>query len=591
MPILNTNADLSQQLLPIIDNEEAFNAIDWSQFTSSEQRVLLKKAENIAFGELRIINCSQLTMPRLTRILRKSYNLTRLEISDNKHIDNSLGELIVKFNPGLKQLYLQRLPRLSRIFTLPLQNVSHPRENQAQNLKKKSPYEKLEVLQVEECNLDSEAGLKIAKHLQYLPELFKLNLKNNHIKDRCIEEILQQKINCPHNKFQGMIRRGLLFFLQYKELRHKKVYDIQLSGNPVRRSYLQRLINELSKPTLDIDLSNIYTRSVAKSICEKKGIYDKIHFMQTHNKRLRQWRIHHQQVKGTEFFIQNLIVGSVGLIVNVESLNLAHCGFSIESISECLENCQMVKSLNISNNRIGDELKFGYFDGIFQALCFLQALDCSNNDLSSASARIIAQSLNYSDQLQSLNFSKNLINDAGAEFIAQQFHTWPLLRSIDLSNNKIGDAGAKAILQHIEDCPQLEELRLAHNRVSADIMKQIDDALEENKQRYLANVQNTPELKSTIQLLSEKEQANAVSAPVRTAPHATIFTERKASSADSSTTPAVVTNLQNGSVGVVKNENSISTSTTTTSQNILSDATTSQNNTTWVSARPRLCSR
>ncbi|CAG9315887.1 unnamed protein product [Blepharisma stoltei] len=243
-------------------------------------------------------------------------------------------------------------------------------------------------------------------------------------------------------------------------------------------------------------------------------------------------------IAGTSIGPEGLISLSKGLknSKTLVSLNIANNGIGSTGISNLAEAIasSSLKILNISLNKIGNEgcdIISNLLMGEFDAICPLETLDLSQNEISTrgafnlftaATGNIILQTLNLEKNkfssglspafhpfvcgntkikmlnlafcqiksegictvgdgliknktLRILNISNNVIDDNGAEAISIGLHTNRGLKFLDLSNNFIKNKGGLALAQALKMNQCLEQINLKGNGLKDDAAQQLSE--------------------------------------------------------------------------------------------------------------------
>ena len=115
--------------------------------------------------------------------------------------------------------------------------------------------------------------------------------------------------------------------------------------------------------------------------------------------------------------------------------------FGLEEAKRRIAACKAANATSLDLNKLGlRELSRELLEAIAEHLPELKSLNLSNNRIGDEGAKAIAATV--SPQLTSLYLDDNSIGAEGAKAIAEHL---PQLTSLDLGRNSIGDEGAKAI--------------------------------------------------------------------------------------------------------------------------------------------------
>ena len=406
--------------------QKLFNGLVWTHYSEAQQRTLLKAAEGTQFTKLKLINCAALTMDKLAKLLKKSHDLVRLEIVNNPHVDNTLGDILAKHNPALQRLYLHGLPKLTQVLTAVVNAIP-------------MPYTQLTALVAEHCNIGATGATQIVKHLPYLKQLALLDLRNNHIPDKPMTALLDT-VN-THLK--------------------KPVFKLALAGNEhyIQDVFLRELIAALGGAKTKLALGQQLTL-----LNKKTGM------VSFNNKKL-------------QLFIHNL-----WRMPQLQSLNL-ECNYlgdaAIKALAPYLKDCPNLQSLNLRYNDLrnaGMQILATHLKdcpnlnelnhykektlGILMGRSTTeQNINLSNSHIDTLGIHLLALNLKHYPQLQSLNLNYNHLDDAGIQALASHLKHCSNLQSLNLRSTGLGEAGMKALAPHLKDCPNLQSLNLKWNNL------------------------------------------------------------------------------------------------------------------------------
>ena len=385
--------------------QKLFNGLIWTHYTDDQQRTLLKATQGTQFTKLKLIDCSALTMDKLAKLLKKSHDLVRLEIVNNPHVDNTLGDILAKHNPALQRLYLRRLPKLTQLLNADVNATP-------------APYTQLTTLVAEHCHIGATGTAQILNHLPYLTQLIHLDLGHNHLPDKAIES---------------------LFLLTYINTHLKaRAFQLTLAGNEgaIKDDFLRELIAALGGAKTELRCK------------EQLTLWDE--------KQLR-WVLDNKKFQ--------LLIHSLWLMPQLQSLDLMgnHLDdVDLKALAPYLKDCPNLKSLNLSDNILGDA-------GIIALAPYLkdcpnlQSLNLRDNNLGETGINALALHLKDCPNLKSLNLSDNILGDAGIIALAPYLKDCPNLQSLNLSRNHLKKAGLQVLASHLKHCPKLQSLNFSYN--------------------------------------------------------------------------------------------------------------------------------
>ena len=144
--------------------------------------------------------------------------------------------------------------------------------------------------------------------------------------------------------------------------------------------------------------------------------------------------------------------------VNLEFLSLAASRITlkgVQAIAEATKCCMRLKDINISYNRIGEV--------VFSEQPNLQRFDMSATNIGPFCSNNMAK---FPSSLQVLILSHNNIDCNGALAIAMAIESCPDLCELILSHNNIENKGAEVIVDSLSDSVRV--LDLSNNRISQD---------------------------------------------------------------------------------------------------------------------------
>ena len=405
--------------------QKLFNGLVWTHYSEAQQRTLLKAAEGTQFTKLKLINCSALTLDKLAKLLKKSHDLVRLEIVNNTHVDNNLGDILAKHNPALQRLYLRRLPKLTQLLTADVNATP-------------APYTQLTALVAEHCNIGATGATQIVKHLPYLKQLTYLDLRDNRIPDTPIIALLDS-VNT-----------------HLREL----TFQLTLTGNEdtIKDDFLRELIAFFSGTKTELRCKEQLT-----SWDEKQDW----------------WVLDNKKFQ--------LLIHSLWLMPQLQSLDLAWNKISdtgMQALATHLKNCPNLQSLNFKYNDLGDAGMKALAPNL-KNCPQLQSLNLDLKNLSVSTIRFLAKHINTILTIKKFNqYQKEMfdilmgrctntididlsgnLDVLGANLLALNVKHYPQLRSLNLGNNNLGYTGLKALVPHLKDCPKLQSLDLGSNNL------------------------------------------------------------------------------------------------------------------------------
>jgi Ran GTPase-activating protein 1 len=163
-----------------------------------------------------------------------------------------------------------------------------------------------------------------------------------------------------------------------------------------------------------------------------------------------------------------------------------------------LSSLPLLKSLNLSDNKIEDEGAYNIFDALVNNtsltrldlssnkinlkkyylpdLPFLKSLYLSDNNIYNIGASNIANGLINNTSLKRLDVSDNNIRNTGASSFANLLTISQFLTSLDLSDNKIKDKGAYDIAKALLNNRSLLRLDLSGNKINLIAAEELAEA-------------------------------------------------------------------------------------------------------------------
>jgi Ran GTPase-activating protein (RanGAP) involved in mRNA processing and transport len=181
-----------------------------------------------------------------------------------------------------------------------------------------------------------------------------------------------------------------------------------------------------------------------------------------------------------------------------------------------LQNSPHVKTLNLSDNSIGDDraiaLATAFLDNLVlervklggncfgnagcsavatslaNRKCPIQTLSLPRNAIDNTGARAIAVSLETNVYLLELCLRSNCIGSVGAGCLAASLQRNDTLQSLDLSDNCIGNAGLEALSGALVHNQSLKLLFLGDNRFSAEGLKHLVELVKRKTTLFLLDV-------------------------------------------------------------------------------------------------------
>ena len=475
--------------------QKLFNDIVWTNYSEDQQKTLLKATQGTEFTKLKLINCAALTMNKLATLIKKSHNLVRLEIVNNTHVDNTLGDILAKHNPALQRLYLRGLPKLNQLLT-------------AETNATTTPYTQLTTLVAEHCNIGDTGIAHIAKHLPYLTHLTRLDLRHNRLTDKAITALLDAiNIHKREQTFQLLALAG--------------------NENTIKDAFLQTLIAALEGTTTELTLDKHLLFSYDK---RKLSVFEEQKFqLFTHSL----WLMPQLQILDLGFnWLTDTHIKTLTLhLKDCPSLQTLDLQFNhledagIQTLAPHLKHCPNLKSLNFGNNNLSDagiktlathlkdcpklkSLNFGLNkllgDTGIKTLAIhlkdcpnLKSLNLRGNNLSEAAVKTLAIHFKDYPNLQALDLGDNNLSEAAVKALAPHLKYCSNLRSLNLGFNKLGDADIKVLIPHIRDCLSLRQLYYDINKVSNKTRKEINIILGMNRQRAQIKVTTTQQAPAT----------------------------------------------------------------------------------------------
>jgi Ran GTPase-activating protein (RanGAP) involved in mRNA processing and transport len=172
-------------------------------------------------------------------------------------------------------------------------------------------------------------------------------------------------------------------------------------------------------------------------------------------------------------------------------------------IANSLRHLNTIKTLDLSNNKFGDEGAFALgsvlplssltrlslgsnplvgvmgiasiADSLQTPECPLQALSLSNMAMGNVACQMIAKALHTNSKLQELLLHSNIIGNAGAQALGQALQVNTSLRALDLSDNSISDQGIDALIEGLQVNTTLKHLFLGDNQLSVRALQKLRD--------------------------------------------------------------------------------------------------------------------
>ena len=158
-------------------------------------------------------------------------------------------------------------------------------------------------------------------------------------------------------------------------------------------------------------------------------------------------------------------------------LNMSGCGISGESIVNIIDANTALQVLNVSCNHMSDHE--AYLIGAC-TITSLQQLNISNNNITGAGAKFIAEAISKNTSLQELDISYNNIQDYGAIAIGESLKFNKTLRRLNLSVNKITNLGTISIAEALYVDTALCELDISYNRITYEGLVSLLDHVQVN---------------------------------------------------------------------------------------------------------------
>ncbi|GAB5358773.1 hypothetical protein AAMO2058_000487500 [Amorphochlora amoebiformis] len=146
---------------------------------------------------------------------------------------------------------------------------------------------------------------------------------------------------------------------------------------------------------------------------------------------------------------------------------------------------RVIGVLNMGNNNLGQEGIVALSNAIEHrnSEAYLDGLIISKNDFGADSAKRLFSALSKCGGVRSLDLSENRLGDTGAEALASEIKkkgfSWDLA-SVKMRGCNISDKGASSLLKALEacQCTSLTHLDLGENEISGEILEQIQDSVE-----------------------------------------------------------------------------------------------------------------
>jgi NLR family CARD domain-containing protein 3 len=180
---------------------------------------------------------------------------------------------------------------------------------------------------------------------------------------------------------------------------------------------------------------------------------------------------------------------------NLESLDLSTNLISLKSIID-LCNYMSLKSLgskltlrqlNLSNNRLSDDMLLVLWNGLKTAKPDLKNLDLSKNMMADFSAYALGEYLDHAHYIQVLNLGWNRITSFGGTRIFQGIREGRSCRSINFSYNLLGKSESFELVESVQLAiseETVKHLDLSFNRMSLAVSEKLGMLIMDNHSLY-----------------------------------------------------------------------------------------------------------
>ena len=366
----------------------------------------------------------------ILQALQKHSRLKVLSLSDNNltaHVAEELATMINN-NLGLKELYihdndfqtsvaiiLKALKEISTLTKLYLNNSLITKEAAEDLANTIKNNTNLQELRIDNNNL----GLSAAPILQALKDncnLKKLNLENNNMTEQVAEDLANVIKN------------------------NQSLEELYLSNNNFKTS-------------VAVILKALKEKSVLKKLRLSKNLMTK------------------EAVEDLSDVIKNN--------THLEQLYVADNKLGIQAavILQALSNSSKIKSLNLSNNSMTEQL-IGDLINVIRNNLDLEELYLYNNDLRSSAFKIL-QALKEKSILTILHLNNNLMTGEVAEDLAAVIENNSSLEELSIGKNKFG-LSAGTILQALQKHSRLKVLNLSDNNLTAHVAEELATMINNN---------------------------------------------------------------------------------------------------------------
>ncbi|CAG9465687.1 unnamed protein product [Pedinophyceae sp. YPF-701] len=149
------------------------------------------------------------------------------------------------------------------------------------------------------------------------------------------------------------------------------------------------------------------------------------------------------------------------------------------SLARCLESCEALTCLSLSNNTLDDDGVRMLMSGMVDNLSVTH-LDLSCNKIADRGVRALAKVLDSRCTITSLDLSDNVIHQEGGRALARALKQAPALTRLNLALNQIGDEGIRAISHVLQDAWGLTHLSLSANSGSNECVGELAALMQTN---------------------------------------------------------------------------------------------------------------
>jgi Ran GTPase-activating protein (RanGAP) involved in mRNA processing and transport len=192
--------------------------------------------------------------------------------------------------------------------------------------------------------------------------------------------------------------------------------------------------------------------------------------------------------------VYSCVRGSAAVLTTLDVSHNDLRMLGISCLSACLQECRVLRHLNVAGNLCGDAgtallfgaLKPGGHGNDADKYIALESLDVSHNHLTGASARQFARCLcdNYRlrRSLSSVSFSYNDLQDVGAQLIIRTLLPCRV-RKLSLAQCMMGETSGMCLASTMQHWPEMQFLDIHANRLCETSLGLIALALTENNSR------------------------------------------------------------------------------------------------------------